>query len=365
MPCAVNNPIDMSISPDQIIRDEIQALKAYHVPPSQGMIKLDAMENPYGLPAELQKEIAQMVASAALNRYPDPSSEALKASLHEAMAIPAGMEVMLGNGSDELIQIIAMAVAKPGAVLLSIEPSFVMYQMIATFTGMRYIGVPLSADFTLDLDRVLAAIAENQPALVFLAYPNNPTGNLFDADDISRIIQTAPGLVVVDEAYHVFADASFLPRLQQFPNLLVMRTLSKLGLAGLRLGFLIGSAEWLRQLEKLRLPYNINVLTQLVAQKVLENVEVLNQQAEWIKSQRVALVKRLSELAGVEAFPSDANFILIRVPKADEVFEKVKQRGVLIKNLSHAHALLNDCLRITVGTEEENERFFRALQESL
>ena len=352
-------------SPEQIIRDEIRALSAYHVPSSQGMIKLDAMENPYGLPPELQAEIAELVAGAPINRYPDPSAEGLKATLREAMSLPAGLEIMLGNGSDELIQIIAMAVAKPGAVLLSIEPSFVMYRMIATFTGMKYVGVPLNADFTLDLHQILKEIEKHRPALIFLAYPNNPTGNLFDANDISRIIESAPGLVVVDEAYHAFADASFLPKLQQFPNLLVMRTLSKLGLAGLRLGFLMGRSEWLDQLEKLRLPYNINVLTQLVAQNVLTHVETLTGQAGTIKVQRTALKRKLSAIPGVEVFPSDANFILIRVEQADKVFEGIKQRGVLIKNLSHAHAQLANCLRVTVGTEEENEQFIRALRESL
>ena len=275
----------MFTTPEKIIREEIRALSAYHVPHSQGMIKLDAMENPYDLPPALQAEIATLVASAAMNRYPDPSADALKAQLRSTMNIPAGMDIMLGNGSDELIQIIAMAVAKPDAVLLSIEPSFVMYQMIATFTGLQYVGVPLTQDFKLDTPRVLDAIAQHQPAVIFLAYPNNPTGNLFDAADISRIIEAAPGLVVVDEAYHAFADDSFMPKLAQYPNLLVMRTLSKLGLAGLRLGFMAGSVEWLSQLEKLRLPYNINVLTQLVAEKVLAQVDVLTQQTECIKQQ--------------------------------------------------------------------------------
>ncbi len=351
--------------PESIIRDEILSLKAYHVPVSTGMVKLDAMENPYSLPADLQAKIAEGVSSAPMNRYPDPGAIALKESLRKAMDIPAGMELMLGNGSDELIQIIAMAVAKPDAVLLSIEPSFVMYKMIATFTGMRYVGVPLKADFTLDMQRILAEIEQNQPAVIFIAYPNNPTGNLFDAEDISRIIEAAPGLVIVDEAYHVFAGTSFLPRLAQYPNLLVMRTLSKLGLAGLRLGFMVGSADWIVQLEKLRLPYNINVLTQVVAQTVLAQVDVLTQQAESIMVQRAVLKKQLDAIPGIEVFPSDANFILIRVLQADSVFEGIQQRGVLIKNLNNGHPLLNNCLRVTVGTEQENEQFIQALMNSL
>ena len=355
----------MPLTPDQLIRAEIRALSAYHVPDSGGMIKLDAMENPYALPSTLRAEIALGVAQVAINRYPDPAATDLKCRLREVMRIPASMEIMLGNGSDELIQIVSMAVATPGAVLLAVEPSFVMYRMIAAYTGMRYVGVPLESDFSLNLEGTLAAIQAHQPALIFIAYPNNPTGNLFDAHAVSRIIQAAPGLVVVDEAYQAFADTSFMSRLDDYPNLLVMRTLSKSGLAGLRLGFLVGRAAWLNELDKLRLPYNINSLTQVVAQQILQHPDVLDQQAQQIKAQRVVLQQQLSALAGVEAYPSDANFILLRVAEADRVFAELKQRGVLIKNLNHSHAMLNNCLRVTVGTAQENATFMQALHESI
>ena len=182
------------------------------------------------------------------------------------MAVPDDMELLLGNGSDELIQILALAVNRPGAVLMSVEPSFVMFRMVATSTGIRYVGVPLTPEFSLDAAASAAPpCANTSPALTFIAYPNNPTGNLFDADAIRAVIEASPGLVVVDEAYHAFAGRSFLPELARYPNLLVMRTLSKLGLAGLRLGMLIGRPEWLSELDKLRLPYNVNVLTQRIA----------------------------------------------------------------------------------------------------
>jgi histidinol-phosphate aminotransferase len=252
----------MAKPPEQIIRDDIRALSAYHVPDPAGLVKLDAMENPYGLPAELCAAIGKRAAAAALNRYPDPAARELKARLRAIMQIPSGMDLVLGNGSDELIQMLALAVAKPGAVMLGVEPSFVMFRMIAGFAGLRFAGVPLTKDFALDEAAMLEAIRAQQPALIFIAYPNNPTGNLFDANVIARVIAAAPGIVVVDEAYHAFAGASFMPRLAEFPNLLVMRTLSKLGLAGLRLGLLAGRAEWLHHVDKLRLPYNVNVLTQ-------------------------------------------------------------------------------------------------------
>jgi len=348
-----------------LVRREILDLHAYHVPDSAGYVKLDAMENPYVVPASLRNEIAELVANAPINRYPDPSAASLKAKIHAVTGLPEGMEVMLGNGSDELIQLLAMAVNKPGAVLLSVEPSFVMYKMIATFVGMRYVGVPLAADFSLDLSATLAAIAREQPALVFLAYPNNPTGNLFSADAVKQIVEAAPGLVVVDEAYYAFASDSFIPHLARYPNLLVMRTFSKLGMAGLRLGFLAGSAAWLEQLDKLRLPYNVGVLPQLVAEKLLDHHEVLLGQAEQLKLERAELHRQLESIAGVEVYPSEANFLLFRVANASAVFDGLKRRGVLIKNLNGGHPMLHDCLRVTVGTADEGAKFMAALQDTL
>lgn len=355
---------------NNLIRPEILALHGYHVPASCGLIKLDAMENPYLVPQSLRDEIASLVACAHINRYPDPSPVSLKEKIRLTLDLPIEMDVLLGNGSDELIQLLALAVNKPGAVLLSVEPSFVMYKMIATFTGMRYVGVPLlsnsgAADFSLDLQSTLEAIGREQPALIFLAYPNNPTGNLFSRDDVRRIIEAAPGLVVIDEAYYAFASDSFVPDLANHANLLVMRTFSKLGMAGLRLGYLAGSSIWLEQLEKLRLPYNVGVLPQLVAEKLLDNHSVLLQQASEIKSDRAALYRQLSEISGIQVYPSEANFLLLRVDNATEIFNGLKQRGVLIKNLNGSHPMLKDCLRVTVGTPEQNQKFIAALQQSI
>jgi histidinol-phosphate aminotransferase len=351
------------VTPENLLRPEVLALHAYHVPPASGMIKLDAMENPYLLPQRLRDEIAQLVADAEINRYPDAAARELKGAISKVTSLPPGVDILLGNGSDEIIQLLALAVAKPGAVLLSVEPSFVMYKMISIFAGMRYVGVPLAADFSLDLQATLDAVKREQPALVFLAYPNNPTGNLFDAVAVRQIIQAAPGLVVMDEAYYAFASDSFIPHLGRHDNLLVMRTFSKLGMAGLRLGFLAGPAAWLSQLEKLRLPYNVGVLPQLVATRLLEHHDVLLTQAEDIKLERAGLLAALDAVSGVRAYPSAANFILFRVAKAAQIFEGLKQRGVLIKNLSGGHPALVDCLRVTVGTPVENRKFIAALQD--
>ncbi|KAF0814673.1 Histidinol-phosphate aminotransferase 2 [Andreprevotia sp. IGB-42] len=347
-----------------ILRAEISALHAYHVPPATGFLKLDAMENPYDLPADLQAELGRRLASAAINRYPDPQGGGIKAGLQTAMGIPAGFDVLLGNGSDEIIQLLAMLVMKPGATLLSVEPSFVMYNMIATFCGLEYVGVPLNpADFSLDLAATLAAIDKHQPALVFLAYPNNPTGNAFDAAAIEAIIEAAPGIVVVDEAYHAFAEDSFFSRLARYPNLLVMRTLSKLGLAGLRLGFIAGAPGWITELDKLRLPYNINVLTQVATEFALEHVDILNDQAATLKVEREKLLQTLNDLPGVTAFASQANFILARVPDAPRIFNALKEKKILIKNLHGGPKVLDNCLRFTVGRPEDNAVVLAALKE--
>lgn len=340
-------------------------MAAYHVADSHGMVKLDAMENPYPLPEALRAEVAALAAGAALNRYPDPAGEQLKERLRQAMNIPEGMALLLGNGSDEIIQVLTLAISKPGAVVMSVEPSFVMYRMLAAAGGVRYVGVPLKPDFTIDGPALLAAIEQYRPALLWLAYPNNPTGNLFDRDLVERVIRASPGLVVVDEAYHAFAGDSFLPELDRHPNLLVMRTLSKLGLAGLRLGFLAGPPAWLDQFDKLRLPYNINVLTQLVCEAVLSHPEVLDAQARALVEARGELTQALGRLPGVTVYPSAANFLLFRVPGAVMVFESLKARGVLIKKLAGAHPLLADCLRVTVSTPQENRMFLDALAASL
>lgn len=349
------------------VRQQIRALSVYHVPDPGNLIKLDAMENPYGWPQSLVQEWLQCLREVALNRYPDPEARAVKQRLHEVMAVPEGQDILLGNGSDELIQIIAMAVAAPDRVVLAPEPSFVMYRMISAFVGMRYVGVSLLAeDFRLDMAALKKAIAQHTPAVVFLAYPNNPTGNLWPRAQLEEIIALAPGIVVIDEAYAPFASRSFMGDLGRYDNLLVMRTVSKMGLAGLRLGLLCGPTDWLSEFNKIRLPYNINVLTQASAEFALGHRETFEAQAQRIREDRQSLYDRLNGLPGIKAFRSEANFILFRTPegRADELFESLKRQGVLIKKLS-GHALLDDCLRVTVGTPEENEQFLQALSKAL
>jgi histidinol-phosphate aminotransferase len=354
------------VTPDpySVIRDEVRAMTAYFVPTPAGMVKLDAMENPYGLPEPLRREIAEAVAGAELNRYPDPSAPALMARLRSAMAVPGDCGLLLGNGSDEIIHIMIEACARPGAVVMAPSPTFVMYSVYAKLCGLRYVPVPVNADFTLAAERFIDAMAEHRPAIVFLAYPNPPAGNLFPDADIERVIAAAPGLVVVDEAYQPFARRTFMDRLRRFPNLVVLRTLSKLGLAGIRLGYLAGRPEWIREFDKARSPYNINVLTQIVAEKVLAHRDVLDAQAGAICAERSRLAERLRGLSGVVTYPSDANFVLVRLARALEVFEDLKRRGVLVRCFPE-HPMVKDCLRLTVGTPAENDRLVEALRTAL
>jgi histidinol-phosphate aminotransferase len=347
------------------IRPEIQQLSAYHVPDPGNAIKLDAMENPYQWDQDLVTEWSHFLTKAALNRYPEPAAHEVKKQLRAVMQVPDAMNMILGNGSDELIQMLALTLNGPDRVLLAPEPSFVMYRLIAQVVGMRYIGVPLQADdFTLDMFAMLEAIDTYQPALVFLADPNNPTGNAFDTMDIEAIIETSSGLVVIDEAYAPFADDTFMSRLGEYPNLLVMRTVSKLGLAGIRLGLLAGPPNWLEQIEKTRLPYNINVLTQLSAVFAFQHYAVLEKQTEQIRADRSLLLDSLNAMNDVQAWPSQANFILFRVKDAAAVFDGLKNQGILIKCLHGSHPLLKNCLRVTVGTPNQNKAFLHALAQT-
>jgi histidinol-phosphate aminotransferase len=360
---------------DTIIRPDVRDLAVYHVPDATGFLKLDAMENPYTLPPALRIELGARLADVAMNRYPVPSYVALKAKICERLGVPAGFDVVLGNGSDELIAMVSVACARPGAKVLAPVPGFVMYAMSAQLSGLEFIGVPLLADFTLDTEAMLEAIATHRPAITYLAYPNNPTGALFDADAMCRIIDAVgeTGVVIVDEAYQPFAQASFMPRLAEFPNLIVMRTVSKLGLAGIRLGYMAGAAALLTEFDKVRPPYNINVLTQSAAEFVLDHTDILDAQAALLRAERERLAAALAALPGVTVFPSDANFILVRIAQPDgtqaaasgqaanDVFANLLTRKILIKNVGKMHALLQNCLRITVSTPGENALLLDAL----
>ncbi|GAA4329060.1 histidinol-phosphate transaminase [Variovorax defluvii] len=350
------------------IRSDVRSMHAYAVQDARGMLKLDAMENPYGLTPELQAALGKRLGALALNRYPGPRSADLQRALAAHARMPEGFGLMLGNGSDELISLLAMACDLPGATLLAPEPGFVMYAMSAQLQGLRFVGVPLSADFDLDEGAMLAAVEREKPAIVYLAYPNNPTANLWDDAVIEKIVEAQGrqgGLVVIDEAYQPFAARSYIDRVARHGHVLLMRTLSKFGLAGVRLGYLMGPSALIAEVDKVRPPYNISVLNCECALFALEHAEVFAAQAALIREQRTRIAGALDALPAVKHWPSDANMILVRVPDAARTFEGMKTRGVLVKNVSKMHPLLANCLRLTVGTADENTRMLAALEASL
>ena len=348
-----------------VIRDDVRAMRAYAVPDSTGLIKLDAMENPFPLPPELARELGERLAAVALNRYPPADPAPFKRRLAQSAAVPAGRALMLGNGSDELIHLMIQACARRDAtaatVVLAPIPTFVMYEMFSRLDGCRFIGVPLQPDFELDLGAMLGAIEAHRPSLIFVAYPNNPTGNLFGRSDLERILDRATGLVVIDEAYLPFAQDTWMPQLAAYPHLVVLRTLSKLGLAGLRVGYACADPAWIEQFDKVRPPYNVGVLPLAAADFLLDHFAVLQSQAAVIRSERARVLHALRAQPALTAFDSAANFILFRVPQADRVFAGLRERGILLKNVSGSDLLLRGCLRVTVGTPQENDAFLQAL----
>jgi len=351
----------------KLIRQDVQSMHAYAIQDSAGMVKLDAMENPHRLPMALQAKLGQRLGALALNRYPDGRVNELRRALADYARMPEGFDIMLGNGSDELISLLAMACDVEGGSILAPLPGFVMYAMSAQLQGLKFIGVPLTADFELDETAMLAAIEEHQPSIIYLAYPNNPTANLWDDAVIEKIIEAAPGLVVMDEAYQPFSSKSYIDRITRHGHVLLMRTLSKFGLAGVRLGYMMGPKALIAEVDKVRPPYNISVLNYECALFALEHQAEFAAQAGELVAQRAQLMDALAGMAakGVKAWKSDANMILVRVPDAAKTFEGMKSHKVLVKNVSKMHPLLANCLRLTVGTADENAQMLAALEKSL
>ncbi len=350
------------------IRQDVQSMHAYAVQESEGMIKLDAMENPHRLPDELQEQLGQRLGQLALNRYPAGRINVLRKTLASYAGMPVGFDIMLGNGSDELISLLALACDIPGASILAPQPGFVMYAVSAQLQGLIFHEVALTSDFELDEHAMLEAIARHRPAITYLAYPNNPTANLWDDAAMENIVCAVGeqgGLVVVDEAYQPFSSRSYIDRIARHGHVLLLRTLSKFGLAGVRLGYLMGPKALIAEIDKVRPPYNISVLNCECALFAIEHQEVFAAQAADLCAQRDNLLGVLGRLPGVTAFRSEANMILLRVPDATRTFAGLVSRKVLLKNVSRMHPLLHNCLRLTVGTKDENVQMLAALKESL
>ncbi|AXE61610.1 histidinol-phosphate transaminase [Candidatus Thioglobus sp. NP1] len=346
---------------EQWLRTDIRDIKAYNVPSSKNMLKLDAMESPFGIPENLQPDFLDCLKRAQVNRYPDANAEELNTTIRSLMDIPNDLGVLLGNGSDELIQLLAMA-CNSGDLIMSFEPSFVMYEMISKFTHLNYEGISLNENFEIDLDITVKSITSKKPKLIFIAYPNNPTGNSFDNEVIKEIIKSTDALVVLDEAYYAYSEKSFIDEISNFPNLIVLRTISKIGFAGLRLGILVGSQGTIEQLNKLRLPYNINILTQASANFLLKEKKNIHNNAKTIIDERGRVFKELSLISQLTVFPSQANFILVKADNINSLNEFLKSHGILVKSFKDGSKLKN-FLRITISKLQENNTFLNCIKD--
>lgn len=336
----------------KFVRPNIRSLSAYEAKDIPCKVKLDANESPYGF-----KDALKVVKSINTNRYPDPAAKELKKLVSRELRLRTE-NIMHGNGSDELIYYLITTFGGP---VLYPVPTFSMYGIISQAFGEKRIAIPLDKEFDLELEKILKAIKKQKPKLIFLSSPNNPTGNCFSSDRILKIIEVSNGIVVVDEAYQPFAsDKGFMPMLKDYKNLVIMRTLSKIGLAGLRVGFLIADGEIINEVNKVRLPFNLNSLSQAVAVKVLKNKKALKSYTKSIISERGRLFSEMAKIKGIKPYPSEANFILFRVKEPDKIYKRLLKRGILVKNMN---GVVNNCLRVTVGTPEENRIFLNAMKE--
>jgi histidinol-phosphate aminotransferase len=345
----------------KLISDAVLAQKAYPAEIMECRIKLDANESPYELPAPMKERLFARMKDTALNRYPDPGAPALRKRYGTSCGVDE-TGVMTGNGSDELIQILCAAMARPGARILIPTPTFVMYRIIGLNCGLGVTEVRLDDAFDLDVAVMLDKMAAESPALIFLSYPNSPTGNCFSEDRIRAILEASAGVVVVDEAYSNFSGKTLLPLLQQYENLVILRTLSKVGYAALRIGFLLGAPELLQELNKVRLPYNMNALSQAAAGFFMDEEQAVSEQIDRIIAERKNLYAALQEIDGVHPYPSAANFIFFSCTlNVNHVYERLIRKGILIKPFIFPWSS-RQFIRVTVGSREENEAFIEELK---
>ena len=344
-----------------LVRPAVRGLAAYNIDETSVRVKLDAMENPFVLPEGIRKEIGKAAQQALINRYPDPSAKKLKQAIARYWNMDRS-QMLLGNGSDELIQAIVLAFGGP---VLVPAPSFAMYEITGRALSQKVVTVPLTNEFDLDAEAVIAAAKRSKAKVIFLACPNNPTGNRFSDRAVRKVLEQTNAVVVLDEAYYSFSGKTHLPFLKKHPNMIILRTISKIGLAGLRVGVLTASKEIVGELNKIRLPYNINTLSQAAGLVALKHASTLNKQISLLISERQKLYNALLRTPGVTPFPTETNFILLWIEKdATKVFQALRKRGILVKNLDRPGPL-KGCLRVTVGTPAENKEFLTELQKAI
>ncbi len=339
------------------IKRHIREMKGYRPVNIPSRIKLDANESSYPPPVEIIKAVNEI---RLLNRYPDPEAKELRNRLSEIWSVRPD-SIIPGNGSDELIYYIITSVGGP---VLVPYPTFSMYTIISRILGEKTVEINLDNDFDLPMKDIERAIKRYKPRLIFLSSPNNPTGNTFSYDRILWLIRNSGAIVVVDEAYQPYSKdrEGFIPYLRRYRNLFILRTMSKIGFAGIRLGFLIGNPSLVKEINKVRLPYNVNLITQGLGLEILRHMDYIERIVIETVRERERLFRELSEIDGVKPYPSEANFILFRTEKGRMVFRRLIDEGILIKDLSD---VIPHCLRVTVGLPEENVLFINAMRRIL
>lgn len=346
----------------EFLRDDIKGLKPYKVHSIPYKIKLDANESPYDLPDAIRQQLAkELVEGYQFNRYPDSDATALRQAISRYCGVSPD-EIMVGVGSDELIRVIISAFVGKGDVVLYPSPSFPMYGIFTRIAGGIPLEVLLDGNFNYDMSAFYRAIEQYKPKLVFICSPNNPTGNVIDKDELMKLIMAFNGVIVVDEAYGEFCGESIVSQSVNYPNVLVLKTFSKaFGLAGLRVGYMIGNRKLVEEVYAVKPPYNLNSFSQRVAQLVLENIDAFRDRIATIVAERERLYHRLSAVKGIEVYPSKANFLLIKVDDGEMVYKKLMEQGILVRNFPNDSRLKNH-LRITVGTRQDNDAFVETLK---
>ena len=346
------------------VKDKVKALKAYQVENFDCPIKLHANENSFSPPAEILDLFQETFRTFQWNRYPDPDSQKLKETLSRRLKVNPG-QIAIGNGSDELIQILIQIFCDPKDTVAFPDPTFAMYSIIARGMGLNTQMIPLNDRWDFAAESLLKELEQSGAQIVFFSYPNNPTGNCFAEAEVRTVIEQFKGITVLDEAYYDFSRSTFLPMLKDHNNLVILRSLSKIGLAGLRVGFAVADPLIIEQINKIRLPYNSNTVSQILSEKLLSHFEPVQKQIDLILEQRDWLADKMKKISGLEIFPSDSNFILFRVGgNSGEVFNRLVEKGILIRDLN-SHPRLANCLRVTVGTHEENVEFIAQIRSIL
>ncbi len=325
---------------------------------------LSANENPSNVPEDVQLEIRKALKGFPFNRYPDPLGNELRDMIAEANGLSRG-NVLLGNGGDELLFNLALTWGGPGRTFLNVPPTFSVYEANARLTGTKVVNVPRKENFDIDEEAVLARMAEGDIDFAVITSPNNPTGKMASETFLKKLLDSSDALIMVDEAYFEFSRFSMRPYLDQYENLVILRTFSKaFSLAGVRMGYLLANESVIREFLKVRQPYSVDSVSQAIATAVYRNRSLFEPGISQIIEQRGVLLEELAKLPGVEVFDSDSNYVLFRVEDADKVWQQLYDRGVLIRDFSHSQYLEN-CLRVSVGSPEENQVFLGALAEIL